>query len=334
VRPRSKTLRVSAYRKNVLGRTWKVVFEDKIVLRFRKGDALGPGAPCWDRIYKFRVIEVLRDCWLWWVTKHYFGKGLSTYDPRTIYLLSKAHAEWFGKHAVYGPNYDQALPDLHRRGNVPSNYSEFPFNPDRIYPHQRFFMLEPSNDRVYTFTDAKTITASKPKPGYIKKVWMGVGEAHSGDFVFFGAYNWNAKVINLGDPWPKNRWANLMASGYKIGAGLGGSVGLVAVLGHGFDEANDMNIVQAPAGWSDFDYDVALVTKLSAWLKGLKGIGKVVDTLQKYKKLSKSADFIYKNWKIYRRGIYTIPIPGAGTGAHLWGGWKAGEVEVTAQGKG
>ena len=36
---------------------------------------------------------------------------------------------------------------------------------------------------------------------------------------------------------------------------------------------------------------------------------------------------------ITKPGIYTIPIPSGGWGAHVWGGYKFGDVSVISTGK-
>ncbi len=84
-------------------------------------------------------------------------------------------------------------------------------------------------------------------------------------------------------------------------------------------------------GW---DFDVALISKLSDFLKGIKGLGKIIDTKEKYKKMSDLTENVIKNAGISEPGIYTLPIPFTGYGAHLWGGFKFGDVSVFTTGNG
>ena len=75
----------------------------------------------------------------------------------------------------------------------------------------------------------------------------------------------------------------------------------------------------------EWDFDIALATKLSDFLKGVKGLGKVIDTVEKYKKIRYLAEQAIKNAGIAKPGIYNIPIPFAGGGICLWGGTNSEE---------
>lgn len=93
---------------------------------------------------------------------------------------------------------------------------------------------------------------------------------------------------------------------------------------------SDIRIFVA-GGW---DFDVAIAAKLGDVFKGVKGLGKAIDTIQKYKKLRYLTENAIKNMGITEPGVYTIPIPLAGVGLHLWGGYKFGDVSVFQEGKG
>ena len=41
-----------------------------------------------------------------------------------------------------------------------------------------------------------------------------------------------------------------------------------------------------------------------------------------------------KNLGITKPGVYTLPIPPIGAGAHVWGGYKFGDVKVVSTGTG
>ncbi len=80
--------------------------------------------------------------------------------------------------------------------------------------------------------------------------------------------------------------------------------------------------------------DVAIGAKLGDFLKAVKGLGKAVDTIQKYKKLRYITENAIKSVGIAKPGVYAIPIPMAGAGLHLWAGFKFGDVTVVSTGKG
>ena len=166
-------------------------------------------------------------------------------------------------------------------------------------------------------------------PAKLRTVWAGLAKSHSGDLFVIGAHDLTGKVYNLGDEIPniKNAWINI--NGWKFGPGLGGSIGAVFIIAHGYETAGEMNGVSG--GW---DFDVAIGAKLGDFLKGVKGLGKAVDTIQKYKKLRYLTENAIKNLGITKPGVYTIPIPVAGAGLHVWGGYKFGDVTVPGTGVG
>ncbi len=133
----------------------------------------------------------------------------------------------------------------------------------------------------------------------------------------------------MGDELPNVRNAMLNINGYKLGLGLGGSVGAVFILAHGYDTSSEMQGVSG--GW---DFDIAIMAKLGDFLKGVRDLRNTVDTIQKYKKMRYLTENLIKNMGVTEPGIYTIPIPLAGVGVHLWGGYKFGDVSVLRTGKG
>ena len=65
---------------------------------------------------------------------------------------------------------------------------------------------------------------------------------------------------------------------------------VVFVIAHGFETASEM--VGVSGGW---DFDVAIGAKLGDFLKGVKGIGKAIDTIEKYKKTRYLTENAIKN---------------------------------------
>ncbi len=167
---------------------------------------------------------------------------------------------------------------------------------------------------------------SEPK---FKNVWAGLGKGHSGDLFIVGAHDLTGMIYNMGDELPNVRNAMLNINGYKLGLGLGGSVGAVFILAHGYDTSSEMQGVSG--GW---DFDIAIMAKLGDFLKGVRDLRDTVNTIQKYKKMRYLTENLIKNMGVTEPGIYTIPIPLAGVGVHLWGGYKFGDVSVLRTGKG
>lgn len=176
----------------------------------------------------------------------------------------------------------------------------------------------------------RVIYGVRPHSKY-RKLWAGLGKAHSGDFFVIGAHDLTAKIYNLGDFDETSKVKNVAINinGWKFGLGLGGSIGAVFVIAHGYENGREMNGVSG--GW---DFDIALISKLSDFLKGVRGLGKAVDTYEKYKKLRYLTENAIKNLGITKPGVYTIPIPFGGWGAHIWGGYKFGDVNVFYSGRG
>jgi hypothetical protein len=173
------------------------------------------------------------------------------------------------------------------------------------------------------------IIGETPPSSKLKKVWAGLGKAHSGDLFLFGAHDLTGRIYCLGDDIPDVKNARININGYKMGPGLGASVGAVFIIAHGYEKATEMNGVDG--GW---DFDIALAAKLGDLLKGVKGLGKAVDTIEKYKKLRYLTENAIKSAGIYKRGVYSIPIPLAGVGLHLWAGYKFGDLTIPGVGVG
>ena len=121
-------------------------------------------------------------------------------------------------------------------------------------------------------------------------------------------------------------------NGYKVGPGLGASIGATLIIAYGYSQPRDM-IGEV----SGFDFDLAVVAKLGDVLKGLNGIGTAIDTLDKFKKIRYAAEQTIKttmNGMPESKGIIALPIPMAGVGIHLWLGYKTGNVRIFRTGTG
>lgn len=279
----------------------------------------------WDNIWRLVIVEAIEGTWLSKITSWYLDAPLAAYDHETIGLLHGPAADWLSSHVVDGAVGDKAnFPNLYKKGNVPAGYDNWDFDPDKIYPGQRFYMLIEPKIQIVSFSEPLEIVA-RPR-SFWDGVWAGVGESHSGDLFVIGAHSATVKFFKLTDPWEEARYAWVEISGFKFGPGLGGSAGLAFFLAHGIESPHEFD--RPMGGW---DFDIALTVKLSGALKGLKGIGKIVDTLEKYKKLRWGAEQLIKNRGALKPGIYSVPI--AGPGMHLWLGFKFGEAELISAGR-
>jgi len=188
----------------------------------------------------------------------------------------------------------------------------------------------PQHPRATLVMPPLVIEGHVEAPSILRNVWAGLGKAHSGDMFVIGAQDLTAKVYNLGDSAPNIRNAVININGYKFGPGLGADVNAVFVVAVGFETPRDMIGVDG-----DWDFDISLGTKLSDFLKDVKYLGKAIETIEKYEKTKYLTENLIKDRKIIKgEGIYTLPIPFAGIGLHLWAGYKFGDVSVFAQGTG
>ena len=106
---------------------------------------------------------------------------------------------------------------------------------------------------------------------------------------------------------------------------------MVAVFAHGVETPGKF---RSAFSWGDMDFDLALGGQLGSVVKGLKGVGKVVKLMEEYKKLTYASQELAKNGAFVKRGVYTIPIPLAGVGVHVWLGRKYAETMLVGSGTG
>lgn len=177
----------------------------------------------------------------------------------------------------------------------------------------------------------QSTTKTKRQESLLKNVWAGIGKDHSGDLFIIGAHDLTAKVYNLGDLFSNKPIRNVVLNfnGWKFGGGLGAEVGAAFVLAHGYAEPKDMNGVSG-----DWDFDLSIGAKLGDFLKGVKGLGKAIDSIEKYKKMRYLVENAIHDRHITETGVYTFPIPGVGVGLHGWLGYKFGDVTVFSTGTG
>jgi hypothetical protein len=275
------------------------------------------------------VVEAIKGTWLSKITDWYLQRPLAAYNQEVIGLLHQPAAEWLSKHAIKDAVGDVAnLPNFYKKGEVPAGYDPWDFDPDKIYPGQRFYLLIEPRTEVISFEDGEPIIIAAHRKPLLKDVWAGLGESHSGDLFIVGAHSSTVKFYNLSDDWENARYAWVEISGYKFGPGLGASASVALFIGNGISEARNFDMPSG--GW---DFDLALGTQLKNVVKTLKNLKKVINTLEEYKKLRYAVEQVYKNRGALsgKRGIYALPI--AGPGLHVWLGFKFGEAKLISAGR-
>jgi len=151
-------------------------------------------------------------------------------------------------------------------------------------------------------------------------VWVGVILTSSGE-VLFGSHGGYGKLWKLDDP---NQSADVTIEGSKIGLGLGGSGGTDIMIVTGVKNIRDLHehVTIEP------DFDLALGGKLGGYLKGVKGVGKVVKTLKQHRVSRRVVEGVLKNAGAFNSEKKIIVIPGVGPGMNVWVGYKSTEIKV------
>ena len=179
------------------------------------------------------------------------------------------------------------------------------------------------------------------------KVWLGLGIESAGT-ILFGMDSKVVWLVNLGDPLDKVRYAQLTEEGARVGLWLGGSGGLVAVLGWGFATPNQMN--GASFGW-DFAFSPGV--KVGKYLKSLKDvkhlqhlgkfvaksggvIGKGTELAEEYAKLKTAGEQLVKNRNAILEGdkpqLVALPVPLANYGIEVGVGKRGSETKINSWG--
>jgi len=343
----------------VLDTPYKVICDIKDV-RFlrREGDALPWGDEFWRTKFQVVVVEAKRGCWLSKITKEYFGDYLSAYDANKIYLYHKALAEFFECRAVVGDEKEPNFPrNLYKKGNVPSSYDEWAFNPDFIYPGQRFILLKPTAYAEPTqIIDFKKPSVIEGNVSWHHSTWFGLSIGQTADVGVVGKH-WNvAYLYNLADilayykdaiEMEDMRNVLLEMGGWQFSGGWGSSVGLCGALAYGFPKGTDMK-KYSPEGW---DWDFSLGFGISSLVKSIKSSLKIaggLKTLKIFKTLTKvitkeTAKEMAKDATkelvkdrintgiikpLSKQGIFLLPVPFTSVGLHVSISYKYDKVEL------
>lgn len=168
-------------------------------------------------------------------------------------------------------------------------------------------------------------------------VWFGIGVQGGGHLAIAGKDTVEAWMFSLESY--KNRFL-MNIDGYRIGPGLGGSVGVAIVVGTGGRTPGNFNGTKV----SGLDFQANLGGRWGDLAKGAKGLnavrrfanaGKIINKTISFAEWEKTRDIVWNAIKVgqidtksAKPEINVIGIPGAGTGAELSGYYGWGYVFV------
>jgi hypothetical protein len=168
-------------------------------------------------------------------------------------------------------------------------------------------------------------------------VWFGIGGQTGGHLAIVGKDTVEAVLYSM-ETHQDRFWLNV--DGYRVGPGLGGSVGVVIVVATGGKHPNNFNGVKV----TGVDFQANLGGKWGDLAKGLKGLnavskfakaGKIIDKTISIAEWEKVRDLIWNaikagaiNTKSDKPEVNVMAIPGAGIGLELSLFYGFGEVQV------
>jgi hypothetical protein len=175
------------------------------------------------------------------------------------------------------------------------------------------------------------------KPAERSGVWFGLGVQGGGHLAVFGKDTVEALLYSL-EGYQDRFWLNI--DGWRLGPGLGGSVGLVFVVATGAKYPSKFSGLKV----TGFDFQANLGGKWGDLAKGLKGLGavakfaragKIIDKTISMAEWEKVRDLI---WNLIKAGqinakssspeVNVMGIPGAGLGLELSAYYGTGTVTV------
>lgn len=187
-----------------------------------------------------------------------------------------------------------------------------------------------------SFPPAPAVQPAPPKPEK-SGVWFGIGFQGGGHLAVGGKDTVEAWMFSLETY--KNRFM-LNVDGYRIGPGLGGSVGVAVVVATGGVYPSAFSGLKV-SGW---DFQANLAGKWGDLAKGVKGLsavkrfanaGKIVDKMISYAEWEKIRDLIWNGIKAgsinphsEKPEVNVMAIPGAGVGLEISGYYGFGDVFV------
>jgi len=322
---------------NLVAKPFKDVFDG--VIRLVAADAAEAGATIFGHAYQLRVVEALLGMWLSRVTYYVLGTPAAAYEETLIGLVEPKIARALQRHAIVGDGSTPNFPNVYQAGDVPPGYDERQFDPDEIYPGQRFFMLRAAEEVV--FDEGATVEARAPS--FWDEVWVAAVWGAQAELGVGGAHDAYGPVINVGDLLRYHelrRFAGLCVHGWTVGLGVGASSGATVIIFMNFSSVESLNATE-DEGW---DWDVAVgakipkgsakvVRELFELIHGLKTVKKFEKTGKKGEAIKTAIETLVKNLKggLPQHGKefrIALPVPFTGPGLNLWVGKKATQYET------
>jgi hypothetical protein len=180
--------------------------------------------------------------------------------------------------------------------------------------------------------------SSLPKPVQPQKrtgIWFGLGGQEGGTLAIVGKDTVEACLYSF-DSYRNRFWMNI--DGWRLGLGLGASIGVAIVVATGVDHPKELQ--DFPAG--GFDFQAALGGKWGDLAKAAKGLNavrkiasgaKIIDKTISIAEWEKMRDLIWNSYKAtdidrHKLGLNVLAIPGAGVGLEVSAYYGFGYVNV------
>jgi hypothetical protein len=319
---------------NTICKPFKDIFNDTIRLKALNEEQ--KQLPIFEHTYKVRVIEAAVGMWLSRVTQYILGDAQAAYDETFVGLVEPQIAQALQRHAIVGPGNQPNFPDIYQAGQVPAGYDPQDFNPDIIYPGQRFILIQPV-DRIDF--DSTVIKADISK---WDNIWLGAVWGAQADLGIGGAHTTYGGVVSAADLFEHDqlrRFSGLSIHGWRLGLGAGVSSGATVAIFINYPSLESLNTYTNDG----FSWDVAIGAKIPKGApKAISQIFKALHSLKgvkKYTSLGKRGQLIKSSVEILITGlraglpkgqpyILTLPVPLTGPGLHLWLGFKVSQFET------
>ena len=319
------------------------------------------------------IVEAKPGTYLSHITNWFFNDPNAAYDSKLIQLVTPSFDEYltsnYRKAEIFkdGDIILDPIEPYYNRGEIPANYDENIFDPDFIYPGQRFALFlsaKPEQlDKILLPGYAVESDLEASDLSFDESVWDGFwfgfkfGVTVDVPHILLGASGGitlsYAFVMNKSKGILRYAWYYL--PDYRLGIGSGGNYeAAVIALGHGIDDIN--KVVLSESGWAgDINFDLSFklgglgkvkwLIQLNQYRKLFKEIDKILEK-KLPKKIYEEKDFVKKAFECGKLGIsvaqalepnklhfIALPIPYANAGFHIWYGMKYRRPELLLTGE-
>jgi len=202
------------------------------------------------------IVEAVEGTWLSHITKWYLDDPLLAYSS-VITLLTPELDVFIDEHfrvislQTEKENKLSGVGQKYQRGQVPSHYEETVFNPDLIYPGQRFVLFIPIDSPEPAREDIGVEILPEDR------IWWGWAAEMKADApMAFGAYSGGESVgtallFNMSDSFEKLRYVWFTLPSYRVGLGGGASGSALCIaFAHGVESWQSLDV-----GTWKLDYD-------------------------------------------------------------------------------